>query len=215
MSTTQNYLNLTIDVFEKVRQRARALPTLTPPELVEAILREFASDLEYLSERTDDYQLVRDGSNSLLQDEQPIGNQLRDGDGLTLVERNPPQPPGATAPTSHLYLRDTAAGKLYKLHWLPAIIGRPDEKKAHNALLAVDLSAYATGLRVSRRHAQIIEEKGQYVLESLTRNNPTIVEREGERPVILDGQRYPLRHGDTLKLQTSELSFKFIVRNGR
>jgi hypothetical protein len=217
MSTTQSRLTLTIDVFEKAKQKALALPSLTPPELVEAILGEFARDLEYMSESADDYQLVRAADSAPLQDEQPLGGQVRDGESLALVERGGLQPPGTSVPSRsrHLYLRDTAGGKLYKLPWLPAIIGRPDEKKAHNTMLAVDLSVYATGLRVSRRHAQIVEESGLYVVESLARNNPTIVLRDGQAPVALDGQRYQLRHGDTIRLQHSELSFKFIIREGR
>jgi hypothetical protein len=218
MSTNQNRLTLTIDVFEKAKQKALALPSLTPPELVEAILGEFGRDLEYMSESADDYQLVRAADSAPLQDDLALGaQQVRDGESLALVERGGLQPPGTSVPSRsrHIYLRDTAGGKLYKLPWLPAIIGRPDEKKTHNSLLAVDLSVYATGLRVSRRHAQIVEESGQYVVESLARNNPTIVLRDGQGPVTLDGQRYQLRHGDTIRLQHSELSFKFIIREGR
>ncbi|NNJ13289.1 hypothetical protein EKD04_023475 [Chloroflexales bacterium ZM16-3] len=115
----------------------------------------------------------------------------------------------------HLYLRDMAGGKLYKLPWMPAIIGHPDEKKTHSTMLAVDLIAYATGMRVSRRYAQIIEESDQYLIKSLARNNPTIVLRDSWAPVTLDGQRYQLRHGNTIRFQDSELSFKFIIRERR
>lgn len=212
MSTAQNRLTLLIDVFEKTGQRAFVLPGLTPPELVEAILREFARDLEYLGETPEEYQLVRALAGPPLADDQPLGAQTRDGETLALVERRRPQPPGTQAPTRPIYLRDTAGGQLFKLHWLPAIIGRPDEQLASQTMLAVDLSGSAYGLRVSRRHAQIVEEGGQLLIESLARNNPTAVVREGEAPVTIDGQRLALRGGDLIRLQHSGLTLKLIVR---
>jgi hypothetical protein len=215
MSTAPTRLSLNIDVFEKPDQLAKALPGLTPPELVEAILREFAPDLEYLSEHGEEYQLVRHPDGTPLQDDLPLQSQLRDNARLALVERVVPPPQGATVPPQAIYLRDLTGGRLHKLHWLPALIGRRDESSAQNPLLAVDLGVYTNGLRVSRRHAQIHTAGDQYRIESLARNNPTIVIREGERPQILDGQSCPLLPGDTIRLPSSELSFKFIVRDGR
>ncbi len=55
---SQTRLDLRIDVFEKANQRALAMPNLTPPELIEAILLEFR-ELEYLSNKPADYLLIK------------------------------------------------------------------------------------------------------------------------------------------------------------
>lgn len=216
MTTSVTRLELKINVFEQTAQQALILPGLTSSELIEAILNEFAPDFNYFSDNKDDYQLVKSADQHPLPDDQKLSDVLKPGETITLIERSLALPAGSSRPRQAIYLREESSQHLYKLHWLPAVIGRRDTSTAVNPLLAVDLGNYTNGLRISRRHAQIVEDQGgQYVLESLAHNNPTVVVRPNERPVVIDGQRYQILHGDTIRFQNSELKFQFIIRNGQ
>ena len=210
MSTNQKRLDLRIDVFDKLAQWAKPLPTLRPPELVDAILQEF-QELEYLSDASDDYYLVQaENEAALLQEDVPLQQQVVNESRLKLLEVERPLPPGTKPPSQAVYLRDVANGKVYKLHWLPAIIGRPDKNQPHDDRIAVDLESYKTGLRVSRRHAQMTEQNGRYFIESLSRN-PTTVKNEAGTEEVGDKKR-PLQHGDLIQLERSNIALKFIIR---
>lgn len=212
MSSSQKRLELKVDVFEKPDQRAMPLPTIKPPELVEAILQEFR-ELEYLSDVADDYQLLKADDPSPLNDEEPIRNQLANGSHLMIVENEAPMPQGTSRPSDSIYLREQVSGKVYKLHWQPAIIGRPDKNQTHNDQVAVDLESYKTGLRVSRRHAQITEKNGEYFINSMSRN-PTSIKGDEGSPIPVSAEKRPLQNGDIIHLQRSNITLKFIVRNG-
>lgn len=211
MSASQTRLDLRIDVFAEENQWAKPLASLTPPELVAAILQEFR-ELEYLSGEADDYVLVKKADMAPLDPEEPLQKQLLDEAHLVLWEKERPLPSGAKRPSHPIYLRDQAAGKVFKLDWVPSIIGRPDPNQPHDDWLVVNLEAYPTGLRVSRRHAQISERDGRYFINSLSRN-PTILKKAdgsetpiGEKTVLLD-------NGNTVFLERSNISLKFIVRD--
>ena len=211
MSTNQKRLDLRIDVFEKPAQWAKPLPTLKPPELVDAILQEF-QELEYLGDTSADYYLVSaDNEAALLQEDEPLVPQVANESRLKLLEVERPLPPGTKRPSQAIYLRDVANGQVYKLHWLPAIIGRPDKNQPHDDRIAVDLESYQTGLRVSRRHAQITEQNGRYFIESLSRNPTTVKNDEGTEDV--GDKKRPLQHGDLIQLERSNITLKFIVRS--
>lgn len=212
MSAPQKRLKLRINVFEKVGQTALPLPTLKPPELVEAILQEFR-ELEYLSDVAADYHLLKADDTSPLNDEEPIRNQLANGSHLVIVENEAPMPQGTSRPSDSIYLREQASGKAYKLHWQPAIIGRPDKNQTHNDHVAVDLESYKTGLRVSRRHAQITEKNGSYFINSLSRN-PTSIKGDEDSPIPVSAEKRPLSNGDIIHLERSNITLKFIIRNG-
>ncbi|RRR68756.1 MAG: FHA domain-containing protein [Candidatus Viridilinea halotolerans] len=209
-------LELHIDVFAKPDQVAMALSTLTPNELIEAILSEFARDLEYLSEESSDYKLVRRDDGTPLQDDLPIQQHVKNGTALRLIERDLPIPMMANRPSQAIYLRETSSQRLYKLHWLPAVIGRRDASVAATSpLLAVDLGSYSNGLRVSRHHAVISEgeRSAHYTIENLARSNSVVVLCENKRVTLGQEERHQLQHGDTIYLPNSELSFKFIIRD--
>ena len=211
MSTNQARLELRVDVFEKTNQPALALPNLTPPQLIEAILQEFR-ELEYLGASPSDYQLRKAQDRSSLVDEQPLGGQLKPGERLMLVENGVPLPAGTKPPSQPLYLREQTTGRVYKLNWLPALIGRIDKSQPGNEQIAVDLEGYKTGLRVSRRQAQITEENGQFLIESMSGNPTTIKNSDGTSGAPISG-KHPLRHGDTIYLERSNIALKFIVRS--
>jgi pSer/pThr/pTyr-binding forkhead associated (FHA) protein len=210
MSPSQTRLELLIDVLEKPRQRALVLSDLTPPDLITAILREFR-ELEYLTGAATDYELRRAEDQTSLDDQAQLGHQLADGERLVLVEKELSVPEEAQRPSRNIYLREQVTDTVYKLHWQPAIIGRPDKSQAHNQWLAVNLAAHKTGLRVSRRHAMITEDGGQFFIESLSRN-PTAIKSHGGETIELDAEKYLLKHGDVIYLERSNIALKFIVR---
>ncbi|MCB0108628.1 MAG: hypothetical protein KDE53_22060, partial [Caldilineaceae bacterium] len=165
MATKEQRLELRIDVLDKENQRAQALPGLMPSKLIEAILQEFRGDLDYLGTTVDDYDLQVAASQSPLDYQKPLSEQLDEGERLTLIERTVPIPVGAQRLAQRVYLREQISGKVFKLNWVPAIIGRADRSLNDEHLLAVDLGELLRGSRVSRRHAQIVEDHGQLFLE--------------------------------------------------
>ncbi|GJM40891.1 MAG: hypothetical protein DHS20C20_11730 [Ardenticatenaceae bacterium] len=212
MSTNQKRLDLRIDVFEKSAQWAKPLPNLKPPDLVAAILQEF-QELEYLSDSAADYRLAQaENGEMVLQDDVPLHQQVINETNLKLLEVERPLPSGTQRPSQAAYLRDVANGKVYKLQWLPAIIGRPDKNQPHDDRITVDLEAYEMGLRVSRRHAQVTEENGRFFIESLSRN-PTTVKNEAGVVEEVKAAKRPLQHGDLIQLERSNIALKFIVRS--
>ena len=219
MSSAESRRKLRIDIFEKKDQEALALITLTPPALIAAILQEF-QELEYLSNQSATYQLQKASDGQALSDDLTL-TQLAENERLVLVERSLPAPSGARPPSQALYLREERSNpgeeqsqQLYPLHWLPAIIGRPDSNRPDNALLAVNLekAANGLGLRVSRRHARIEEENGRYFVVSLAPNNPIYHLTADDQRTLLTETKHPLHPGDRLYLEGSELTLKFLVR---
>jgi FHA domain len=210
MSADQSRRNLLIDIFDLVGQQARALPELTPPTLVGAILEEFR-ELEFLGDNPKDYELLKADSRASLDEAISIGQQLADGERLVLVERQALLPKGTRRTTKQIYLREQGGGKVYKLHWYPAIIGRPDKSQEHADWVAVNLATHAAGSRISRRHAQITESGGQYFVERLSQNPMAIRDGHGTTTPV-EGQKLPLRHGDLLYFDYSQITLKFIVR---
>ena len=211
MSASQTRLDLRIDVFEEENQWAKPLASLKPPELIAATLQEFR-ELEYLSGEADDYLLVKKEDMAPLDPEEPLQKQLANEAHLVLWEKERPLPDGAKRPSHPLYLRDQAAGRVFKLDWIPAIIGRPDPNQPHDDWLAVNLEAYPTGLRVSRRHAQITEKDGRCFINSLSRN-PAILKKADGGETDIGEKPVPLDNGDVVFLERSNISLKFIVRD--
>lgn len=203
-------LELYIDVLDKKNQHVLVEDDLTPVDLIAAILEEF-QELDYLSNTPDGYQLRRAVDGAALEPTSTLRRQVDDADRLILAEVGPPLPGSAQRPTQQIYLREQGAGRVYKLHWYPAIIGRPDPTLIHNDWLAINLADHEQGLRVSRRHAQIVEEAGAFYIECLSSNPITVQHAAGPHP-LLQGQQHPLAHGDTIYLDKSQIVLKFIVR---
>ena len=174
MSSSQARLDLLVDVFELQGQPARVLTSIKPPELVEAVLEEFR-ELEVLSDDPSAYYLVKANDRTPLDDTVEIGRQqLRKDDRLILEERMQPIPENTQKLAQHVYLREQNSGKVYRLHWQPAIIGRRAESH-HDEWVAVDLQPFPTGLRASRRHLMITEANGQFYVENLAKNPAAIL----------------------------------------
>lgn len=231
MGTKEPRLELHIDVFPLKQQRALVLPSLMPEELVLAVIQEFGGrqigddsagngkaaiapekllKIAYLSDNPNDYRLLRASGRKPLDATTPIGDQLSPKERLILVEQELPLPEGTARPSRPAYLRDQSTGKVFKLHWLPAIIGRSDPNLPYNDRLAVNLATYRTGQRVSRRHAQIGEAGVQFYVEPLSPNSTAIRFADGKIIPVKD-QRL-LRNGETVLLEGSQIALEFIVR---
>lgn len=209
MSDDYTRLDLKIDVFDQYAQSARALTQLRPPQLIEAILQEFR-ELEFLSHSPDQYSLHHVNDGRLLQDDYTLEQQVENDAHLRLVEIEAELPEGTKRPSQHIYLREQSSGLAYKLHWLPAIVGRPDSNQPFDDRVAVNLESYPNGLRVSRRHFKISEKDEQFQIERMS-PNPTSLTHNGERKELSDKPK-SLQDGDLIHLDRSRITFKFIVR---
>jgi hypothetical protein len=206
-------LELTIDVLDMPAQHAAALWTLSPQELIAATLQEFR-ELEQLGIDPSDYELLDAQSGASLDDKPLDALFAKDAKNvhLKLAEKPVALPRGAQPAPSPLYLREQATGRVYRIGWLPAIIGRPDRTLPDNQLLAVNLDALPTGLRVSRRHVKLSEQGGQYFVQRMS-GNPTVLRRAtGETINLLDASRTPIDHGDLLVLERSQITLKFLIQ---
>lgn len=213
MGASKERLELKIDVLDRPEQRALALADLTPEELIAATLREFV-EIEYLGIDPADYQLIAAATGMELDGSQSLNGQLRNGDHVALVERERSTPSGGHRPDAAIYLRELSTGRVFKLHWLPAIVGRPDRTLPDNQLLAANLEMLPSGLRVSRRHAMIGEQNGQYFVQCLSGNPATLRRPSGETQHLNQG-RVPITGDDLLFLDRSEIALKFIVLGGQ
>lgn len=215
-ATESARIELAIDIFDAQQQLARAQQSLTPEALIAAIIQEFRGDPDqpYLGAQPERYALLRASSGQPLADGRPLAEQgLADGERLMLSERPAPQPPGTTAPPQPTYLRDLATAQVYRLHWLPALIGRPSSHQSDNDRLAIDLSGHPQWSRVSRRHARIRAERGQLLIESLAEENPVVLlDQQGQSHPIAHGSPCPLHHGDTITLVNSGIQLRALIR---
>lgn len=209
---TQARIELFIDVFDQAAQRALALADLTPPQLVKAILQEFHS-LEYLSDEPANYYLVKAESGEPLSAEQPLSAQVHPQERLALVEREEPLPAGTHRPAWPIYLREMREGKAFKIHWLPAIIGRHSESQPYDERVAVDLRSYPTGLRVSRRHVKLSDDGERFYIENMANNPVLLISTQRPGPLQVEMQPQPIAAGDIIRLERSGIELKFIVRN--
>ena len=123
-----------------------------------------------------------------------------------------PAPPAAVAKSEALtgklvIERGRAAGKQFPIHNEEAYIGRWD---ADGGIFPdVDLDADDPEAKVSRRHARIVRQSGQYYVEDLGSTNGTFINR-GRR--LLPGDRHALNDGDELIIGKMFMRF-YVVRN--
>ena len=217
MSTSAVRLRVTVDIFDKLAQPARPLTSLTVAAFVAAILTEFQADFSHLGSEPTRYYLARveqsTGHLTILPGHESLTPLLRDGDHLVFCEKNDDPPTAAAAPRHALYLREQRQNRVFPLQWLPALIGRPYHEQPDLPPPAVDLSAYPTGLRVSRRHAQIVESGGRYYVESLTPTHPLSLRDTAGNNVRVTEQKQLLQDGDTIILENSEIQLQFLVRS--
>lgn len=197
------YVELSIDVFDVAGQKAKVRRTLTVRSLIDEILREF----DDLDRRTPDvYGIFMKGASKAVAREQTmIQLDLQNQDELVFKYlRQSVRRMIVGAPPA--YLREESSDRHYDILWQGAIIGRPDADPVHSELLAVNLETYPNGQRVSRRHAQILEEGGEYYVESLSQSNPTFLNSE-TNPIT---ERRLLRNGDRIRIGNKLFTLTFL-----
>jgi hypothetical protein len=105
---------------------------------------------------------------------------------------------------TRVFLLDQRALVEYDLSYWPAVIGRRDRSDpARNRLLAIDLEGAEAQPTVSRHHACITEQDGQFFIEALQDNNPLYANGQRLEPRY----KHLLTTGTTLQLGTIKLSF--------
>ncbi len=102
------------------------------------------------------------------------------------------------------FLREDESGEVFEIQWQPAIIGRPDANNpASGSMLAVNLGRFDGAKTVSRHHARITEQNGEFFLESMTDHNPTYL-NDG---MIRAGERRFLQPDDKIRVGKFALTF--------
>lgn len=169
------YLELTFDIFDEVGQRAAVLSSLTPDALAVEILREFEG-LD--SGNPAAYALSLASGGAALAPRRSLADQgVQSGDRLVFgwTKKAATSARQAISQPGQAALQEQSAGKVFPIAWQPARIGRRDADPVHNELLLVNAEQLPNGGRVSRTHAQITERGGVYYLESLSSQNPTLL----------------------------------------
>ncbi len=116
-----------------------------------------------------------------------------------------PQPIGTSAPmpaVAKLVLVSPNSQAMFLLEKETNLIGRNDP---HTGVYPeIDLTSFDPETKVSRRHARVYRQNGQYLVEDLSSVNGTSV-NNGER--LNPKQPFPLNAGDELKLGETVLKF--------
>jgi hypothetical protein len=199
-----DYIELSFNVFDQSGQRARVRLSLTISELIVEILREFdegkQSDAEMYALYLNKGSIPLPRSRTLAQLDVQLNDELEfkhlGGSRRTLIPKE-----------QQAYLLEDSTRRVYEILWQPALIGRPDIDPDHNELLAVNLASHRFGKRVSRRHAQILLEGGQYYIENQSSHNPTFL---NDDPTPLAGKQL-LKQEDRIRLGKSQIVLTFFL----
>jgi len=202
-----------IDIFQERQQEARVLRELRPEALVSAIVKEFRG-LELLGTDPARYQLVRLDDGTPLDEDRPMDQQSGRIDRLQLVDRPAAPPPSALRILRPVYLRELERGRVYRLDWQPAMIGRRQQARDDQTPLAVNLADHPARDFISKQHVQLIEQGERLMAESLT-SKPTGVTTAGGKWVKLaQGKPYPIAHGDVIHLVNSRVDLLVLIVDG-
>lgn len=213
MADTGKRIECFIDVFNLAGQRALVRREITPSEIIQAVIDEFADEIVYLGKNATSYQICRGDDGNPLDISIPVEKQIRTGDKLVLTEKAQGRPAEAKALPNPFYLREVSHGYVYKIPWLPAIIGRSDPNMSENEMVAVDLQNLASGVRVSRRHVRMLTRDGVIYLELCSRNPASLIRAtDGNREELQEHRLLALHHGDRLKLERSDVTLQVIFQ---
>ena len=106
-----------------------------------------------------------------------------------------------------VYLQEERALTQYDIAWQPALIGRKDRRDpSNNKLLAVDLEDNEDSPTVSRHHACLTENDGEFNIESLNAQNPAYLGDLRLSP----NHKYPLPIGSRIRVGRVMLTFYVI-----
>jgi len=199
------YIDVKLDVFEHVGQRARLRKSLTVRGLIEEILREFD---DIAADAPEKYVVFLKGMERPLNASatmEQLDIQPQDELVFEYARQNIRR---MLDPEQYAFLRDEANRRVYDLQWQPAILGRPTNEAEHNIMLAVNLQLHPKGSSVSRNHAEITFSDGHYYLEPLAENNPVAV---NDKLVPFNARR-ELKHGDRINLGRNNLPLTFLTQ---
>ncbi len=203
------YTKIMLEIFDEPKQRVAIRKSTTIRQFIVEILHQYA-DLE---QRPSAYDLFLQNRETPLRRDLSLHQQhVVEEDHLVFGWAGMAPVLGRHVITgrNQAILREVESGISFHLPWQPAIIGRSSADLEHNQLLAVNLENFANGQRVSRRHAQITEQNGNFYIESLTAQNST---RLNEDTAPLQ-QKQPLNDGDIIYLPNSDISMIFILDQG-
>lgn len=196
------YIDVKLDIFEHVGQRARLRKSLTVRGLVEEILREFD---DIAADSPEKYAVFLKGVDRPLtaaMTMQQLDIQPQDELVFEYVRQNIRR---MLDVANYAFLRDEVNGRIYDIQWQPAVIGRPTNEAEHNIMLAVNLQLHPKGLTISRKHAEITFSDGHYYIEPLAENNPVAVNDK----VIPFNTRREIKNGDRINLGKGDLQLLF------
>ncbi len=199
------YIDVKIDVFDHLGQRARLRKSLTIRTLIEEILKEFEDIAAEIPEK---YAIYIEGMDRPLASASML-EQLDIQPHDTLIfkyawqNQNDQQP---LEPHQYAAMRDDS-GKIYSIKWQPALIGRPNNDSKHDANLAVNLQSHPKRQTVSRSHAQITFSSGHYYIQPLAENNPIFVEDKK----VAFGAHQEINNGDKISIGTKGLQITFFM----
>lgn len=196
------YILINVDVFDQKGNQAKVRKSLSIGGLIDEILREF-DDLDRRIPHA--YAIYLKSHLQPLDRNRTLGQldiQPRD----ELEFRYARHSRRESLPVNRkAFLHEENSRRIFELRWQPAIIGRPDADPSHNELLAINCEQFADGLRVSRRHAQITADRGEFYVESLSPNNPSYL-NEDELT-----ERSKLHSGDRIRVGKTQITFIFIL----
>jgi pSer/pThr/pTyr-binding forkhead associated (FHA) protein len=201
-----DYIDVKIDVFEHIGQRARLRRSLTVHSLIEEILREFD---DIAADSPEKYAIYLKGFDHPLK---PVGTlaeldiQPQDELVFDYVRQTIRQ---MLDVRNYATLREEGTGKEFDIQWQPAVIGRPSTDVDHNIILAVNVYLLPDGKTISRRHAQITFAEGRYFIEPLAEQNPMFL---NGRELPVHGKR-EIRNNDKLSFGNNKLTMTFLTQN--
>jgi pSer/pThr/pTyr-binding forkhead associated (FHA) protein len=199
------YLEIRLDIFEHVGQRAQVMKSLKVGELIDEVLKEFD---DVPSESPERFALYLKGTKRPLAKEHTlIQADIQPQDEL-VFEYLRQDIREMLEPHQYAFLRDEGTGRLYGIEWTPAIIGRPTNEAEHNIMLAANLQVHPKGITISRKHAQITFENGHYYLEALADNNPTTLNNK-----ILPVEKTAEIHHDDVILFGKKVRMTFLLQS--
>lgn len=121
---------------------------------------------------------------------------------VTVAQAKPAVPSGTATPAKLVITRGGTVGKEFSLETGETQVGRWDPDGG--AFPEVDLTSDDPEAKISRKHARIFVQEGQYLVEDLGSLNGTYVNRG---PRLLPGSPQTLKNGDEIVM--GKTFFKF------
>jgi hypothetical protein len=201
-------VTITSDLFDEA-QEASVRENLAVRLLIEETIKEFNLSEEAL------YSLRQKGSGKSLDPDKSLEQQgITSGAELVFTRdrRAPVRDVVVGGGASRVMLLaqrrpvliEESTRRTFEILFQPAIIGRPDHTNpASIEMLAVNLEPFEGAKSVSRYHARLTEEGGNYYLESLAEHNPAYLNGS----MVRMGEKRRLENNDRIRVGQITLTF--------